>query len=193
MPISTHLLERASNRCVVAPCWATIGDWLEILAVKSLATPLVDFGKGEKFRVGVTALNWYLMDLLNLRTVWLVEGWQKRDELWLLINPMRYRLLGYQPKRPYAHDVRDYLMEHRPEIMNHSIQQHAYFALAPTLRQKESDDLEAERFAAQTPWGRAAVLDSDDHLIGMVWAPSPTMGNIPPLMGSVDYSGTTES
>ena len=183
MPISSRLLERANNRCVIAPSWATLNDWLEILATEPIATPLVDFGKGGKYRVGVSSLNWYLMDLLGLRTKWLTEGWQSRSELWLLINPLRYRLLGHQPKRPYPLDVQDYLCEHYPALLNYTLKQHPYFAYAPTLYRDEVDDLKAEREAANAPWGRVAVLDEKDDIIGMVWSIGERGGNLPPLMG----------
>lgn len=186
MPISGRLLQRASNRCVVAPAWATLNDWFEILAAQPIATPLVDFGKSEKYRVGVSTLNWYLMDLLGLRTKWLTEGWQSRSELWLLINPLRYRLLGHQPKRPYPFDVRDYLRENHPELLNHTLKQHRYFAYAPTVHRHEMDDSEAERHAAAAPWGRIAVLDEQNHIAGMVWSIGERGGGLPPLMGLFD-------
>lgn len=181
MPISSRLLNRASNSCVITPAWATVNDWLESLASKPAATPLVDFGLGSKYRVGVTALNWYLMDLLGLRTKWLTFGWQSRDEVWLLINPLRYRLLGHQPQRPYPLDVRDFLRDCAPEVLHHPIAQHALFALAPTIEKHTIDDNEAERLAAQAPWARLAVLE-DDLIVGMVWAATNRMGTLPPVM-----------
>lgn len=181
MPISARLLNRAPNRCVVTPAWVPIGDWLEVMACKPLATPLIDFGEENRFRVGVNTLNWYLMDLLHLRVAWLAEGWQSRSELWLLINPLRYRLLGHQPLRPYALDVRDYLRKVQPEVLHHSIVQHPHFALAPVVDQLSMDDTEAERIAARSPWGRIAVQNQQEQIIGMVWGMGPHTGSLPPV------------
>lgn len=181
MPITSRLLSRAPNRAVVTPAWATINDWLESLAARPLATPLVDFGGDTRYRVGVNTLNWYLMDLLGLRAAWLCEGWNARDELWLLINPLRYRLLGEQPKRPYAYDVRDYLRAHQPAILNHPIEEHSFFALAPVVRQDEMDDLQAEELAVTAPWGRIAVVDNQNYVVGMVWSMGRHTGRLPPI------------
>ena len=182
MPISKQMLERGSNRCVVAPCWATLSDWLEILACKPLATPLVDFGREAPYRVGVTTLNWYLLDLFGLRAEWLDGGWNKRSELWLLINPLRYRLLGHQPKRPYPLDVQEYLRREYPEVLNHTLEQHPYFALAPTVYRFDSDDVEVQRLASQAPWNRVAILNEQDDIIGMIWNMGRSEGALPPLM-----------
>jgi hypothetical protein len=183
MPISSRLLSKAHNRCVVMPAWAPINDWLTALAENPLATPLIDFGANTPImRVGVTGLNWFLMDLLGLRGKWYVEGWHSRDEIWLLINPMRYRLLGHQPRRPYAEDVRDYLKRCCPEILHYSLGEHRYFAVAPTINRYEFSDADAEAVAAAAPWSRAAVVDFAYHIIGMVWAPGPLAGGLPPIL-----------
>ncbi len=183
MSISNHLLNKACNRHHVTPAWATLGDWLEVLAHNTLATPLIDFGYGAKYRVGVTSLNWYLMDLLGLRAQWLKDGWDSREDLWLLINPLRYRLLGYQPKRPYAYDVRDYLETNQPGLMNKTLAQLPHFAVAPTISQSEMDDQSAERYAASSaPWCRVAVVDDKNDIIGMVWGAGPIAGQLPPIM-----------
>jgi hypothetical protein len=166
---------------MVTPAWATLDDWLEILAADPLATPLVDFGPGVKYRVGVSTLNWYLMDLLGLRVNWYTEGWLSRDEVWLLINPLRYRLLGHQPKRPYPLDVKDYLKQHRPQVLYCTLAEHPYFAIAPVYAQHEHDDLEIERLAAQAPWGRVAIANQEDLIVGMVWQMMANAGNLPPI------------
>lgn len=188
MTISTHLLQQGHNRCVVAPAWITLNEWLDVLASNPIATPLVDFGREARYRVGVSTLNWFLMDMLGLRTQWLDDGWQKRDDPWLLINPLRYRLLGHQPKRPFPYDVRDYLREHHPGLLNRTLKQLPYFALAPTVRRDQVDDVEAQRRAAAAPWSRLAVLDEQDYIIGMVWHMGATGGSLPPIMGRLDIS-----
>lgn len=183
MPITNYLLNKACNRHHVTPAWATLGDWLEVMAHNTLATPLIDFGHSAKYRVGVTSLNWYLMDLLGLRARWLKEGWHSREELWLLINPLRYRLLGHQPKRPFAYDVRDYLEENYASYLHKTLAQMPYFALAPTILQNEMDDQAAETYASSSaPWCRVAVVDDKDDIIGMVWSMGPTAGQLPPIM-----------
>ncbi len=194
MPISNHLLQEHYNLCVIVPAWATIGDWLDIVAATSKATSLIDFGTNPPLmRAGVTSLNWYLMDLLGLRAQWYDDGWLQRDEVWLLINPLRYKLLGHSARRPFAHDVRDYLMKLAPYLLRETLDQHAYFAMAPTIYRHEYDDGEAERLAAQAPWGHLAVLDDADEIVGMVWAPGPMTGTLPPILkhphsvGSVTY------
>jgi hypothetical protein len=194
--ISDRLLTKASNRCVVTPAWATLGDWLDILAANPVATPLIDFGDNAPLmRVGGTALNWYLMDLLGLRGEWYASGWQARDEVWLLINPLRYRILGHQPRRPYAYDVRDYLERLAPQLLREPLYQHAYLATIPVVDRHETDDREAEALASQAPWGRIAVRDPQtDQIIGMVWSPGPTANILPPILkhprsaGSVTYT-----
>jgi hypothetical protein len=195
MSISSYLLGNPANRHVVVPAWATLQDWLEVLACDPRATPLIDFGADAPLmRVGVTALNWFLMDLLGLRAGWLTEGWHSRQEIWLLINPLRYRILGHQPRRPYALDVRDYLVRLSSWLLHEPLSQHAYFAYAPTVYRDEVDDEEAEALAARAPWSRIAVLDETDSIIGMVWSPGPYMGILPPILkpvrstGSVTYS-----
>lgn len=163
---------------------------------KPLHTPLVDFGPQPRLmRVGVTSLNWYLMDLLGLRARWHDDGWQLRVDPWLLINPLRYRLLGHQPRRPYAEDVRDYLAGLAPQLLNETLDQHAYFAMAPTVYRDEVDDRMAQLQAARAPWNRVAVLDHEtEQVIGMVWSAGPNMGDPPPILkppysiGSVTYS-----
>lgn len=183
MPITSRLLAKPHNRHVVVPAWATLSDWLDIMAIKPLATPLIDFGQNAPLiRVGVTSLNWFLMDMLGLRGVWYDDGWQRRDEVWLLINPLRYRILGHQPKRPYAFDVRDYIAKLAPQLLNETLFQHAYFAEAPTVNRQDVDDSEAEKMAAQAPWNRVAVLDNDHHIVGMVWAPGQIAGGLPPII-----------
>ena len=182
MSITSRLLAKAHNQHVVVPAWATLNDWLDIMAVKPLATPLIDFGKNPPLiRVGVTSLNWFLMDMLGLRGSWYEDGWQRREEVWLLINPLRYRILGHQPKRPYALDVRDYITTLAPHILDETLSQHAYFAEAPAIDRHEVDDSEAEKIAAQAPWNRLAVFDGN-HIIGMVWAPGQTTGGLPPII-----------
>lgn len=183
MPVSTRLLSRAHNRCLAMPSWTPIRDWLDALAENPLATPLVDFGTTHPpMRVGVTGLNWFLMDLLGLRGKWYTEGWHSRDEIWLLINPMRYRLLGHQPRRPYAEDVREYLMKVAPQALLQTLAAHPYFALAPTINRHESDDAEAEVMAAAAPWNRVAVLDMSNYVVGMVWSPGALAGGLPPIL-----------
>ena len=189
MSISNHLLTKACNRHHVTPAWATLGDWLEVLAHNTLATPLIDFGHSAKYRVGVTSLNWYVMDLLGLRAEWLEYGWNSREDKWLLINPLRYRLLGYQPKRPFAYDVRDYLLEHYATYLGKTLAQLPYFALAPTIHRDELDDQAAERYAASSaPWCRVAVVDDKNDIIGMVWGTGPMAGNIPPIMNRFEQT-----
>ena len=194
MPITSRLLAKPHNRHVVIPAWATLSDWLDIMAVKPLATPLIDFGKNPPLiRVGVTTLNWFLMDMLGLRASWYEDGWQRREEVWLLINPLRYRILGHQPKRPYAMDVRDYIANLAPHLLNETLAQHAYFAEAPTINHYDLDDREAETLASKAPWNRLAVLNNDNHIMGMIWAPSDAAGGLPPIFkppfskGSVTY------
>lgn len=183
MPISKRLLQRGANRFVATSSWVTIADWLYILACHPVSTPLVDFGQEAKeMRVGATALNWFLMDLLGLRADWYRYGWLERDPLWLLINPLRYLLLGHQPRRPYAEDVRDYLAEHRAYILNNTLGQHPYFACVPLLYQHETDNQQAIEQAASAPWSRVAVLNRADEIIGMVWAPGPFAHILPPIL-----------
>ncbi len=191
MPISRRLLSKGHNRCVVMPSWVTLDDWLLVMAASPLATPLIDFGNDPPLmRVGVTALNWYLMDLLGLRGKWYDDGWALRDEVWLLINPLRYRLLGHQPRRPYAMDVRDYLMKQSPHILGETIAQHAYFAVAPTVYRHEVSDRAAEALAAHAPWCRLAVLNAADRIIGMVWAPGPLASGLPPILKPPPVTGS---
>lgn len=193
--ISSYLLSQPANRFTVTPSWATIDDWLAVIAGDPVATPLVDFGKKPPLmRIGVTALNWYLMDLMGLRARWYDDGWLLRDELWLLINPLRYRLLGHQPRRPYAHDVRDYLHKIAPQLLREPLHQHPYFAVAPAVYRHKLDDNAARRKARQAPWNRVAVLGERGYVMGMVWEPGSTTGGLPPILkhpgavGSVTYS-----
>lgn len=189
MPISNYLLNKACNRHHVTPAWATLGDWLEVMAHKTLATPLIDFGQGAKYRVGVTSLNWYLMDLLGLRGGWLAHGWNSRDAIWLLINPLRYRILSEQPKRPYAYDVRDYLHTKHPAYLSKMLAELSHFVVAPTINQSAMNDDDAEYYAASsTPWYRAAVVDDTKEIIGMVWSVGPTAGNLPPITNQFEKS-----
>ncbi|MCB9436883.1 MAG: hypothetical protein H6673_07800 [Anaerolineales bacterium] len=194
--ITSYLLEQPTNRYSVVPAWATLGEWLTVMVSKPLHTPLIDFGPQPRLmRVGVTSLNWYLMDLLGLRARWHDDGWQLRVDPWLLINPLRYRLLGHQPRRPYAEDVRDYLAGLAPQLLNETLDQHAYFAMAPTVYRDEIDDRTVQLQAAYAPWNRVAVLDHEtEQVIGMVWSAGPNMGDPPPILkppysiGSVTYS-----
>ncbi|MCQ3931922.1 MAG: hypothetical protein DPW16_15835 [Chloroflexi bacterium] len=195
MPITNRLLERPLNRIAAIPGWATLNDWFELLTCDPRATPLVDFGReAPLMRVGVTALNWFLMDMLGLRAQWYDGGWERREEVWLLINPLRYRILGHQPRRPYALDVRDYLRKIAPHVLNESLSEHAYFACAPTIFRDEVDDGQAEILAGRAPWGRIAVLDKTDAVVGMVCGIGPTTMSLPPILkptcscGGVTYS-----
>jgi hypothetical protein len=195
MSISQRLLELPINRFTVIPGWATLNDWFEMLTCDPRAMPLVDFGRNAPLmRVGVTSLNWYLMDMLGLRAQWLNGGWNLRSEVWLLINPLRYRILGHQPRRPYALDVRDYLHQIAPHVLRESLSEHAYFACAPTVFRDEMDDFQVEALAARAPWGRVAILDKNDTVTGMVCAFGPNTGGLPPILkpicscGGVTYS-----
>lgn len=182
MPISTRLLSKAHNRCLIMPAWTPINDWLNVLAANPLATPLIDFGEQNPvMRIGVTGLNWFLMDMLGLRGKWYSEGWQLRDELWLLINPMRYRLLGHQPRQPYPEDVRAYLAKTSPHTLHQTLAEHAYFAIAPVVNRFTLDDAEAEAMASIAPWNRIAIVDLSKQIIGMVWSPGAITGNPPPI------------
>ncbi len=183
MPISTRLLNKARNRCVALPAWITLDDWLKTLANHPIALPLVDFGVWHPWmRVGVTALNWFLLDLFGLRAQWYHDGWLKRDELWLLINPLRYRLLGHQPRRPYALDIRDFLAAHCHHLLHDTLLQHPFFACAPTVHRHHFTDISAEQMAARAPWGRIAVLDDEGRIVGMVTGPTPVIAELPPIL-----------
>lgn len=191
MPITTRLLNKARNRQVTAPAWITMEDWLQVLAKNPVALPLVDFGERHQFmRVGVTALNWFLLDLFGLRQQWYNDGWLRRDELWLLINPMRYRILGHQPHRPYALDVRDFLAANHARLLQETLMQHPFFACAPTVHRHALSDDDAERMAAHAPWGRVAVLDEQNQIIGMVTGPTPILAELPPVLTPVNPRGT---
>lgn len=192
MPISTRLLNKARNRYVAMPAWATLDDWLRVLANNPIALPLVDFGDQHLYmRVGVTALNWFLLDLLGLRQQWYIDGWRRRDELWLLINPMRYRLLGHQPHRPYALDVRDFLATNYPLLLQETLQQHPFFAYAPTVKRQALTEDAVERVAAKAPWGRIAVLDEHDRIVGMVTGPTLILSELPPIFCPRHRHGTS--
>lgn len=191
MPISQRFLNRACNRHVSVAAWHTLGDWLAIMASNRLTTPLIDFGKGKPRRVGVTELNWYLMDLLGLRYDWFAYGQHSRDEVWLLINPMRYRLLGHQPRRPYACDVHDFLRVHAKHLLQETLQQHAYFALAPTVYAHTMRSHDAYDAALQAPWGRIGVLNKHDEIVGMVWAPAPAAHGLPPILKPLSSVGSS--
>lgn len=193
MPITSHLLSKSCNKCVVIPAWATFNDWLDIAACEPRATPLIDFGEKAVFRVGATALNWFLMDLFGLRWKWLCDGWMERSEIWLLINPLRYRLLGHPPKRPYALDVRDYIAKTSPHLLYETLAQHAYFALLPLLHKDDHSDAEAEARAAVAPWSRVAVLNKDETIIGMVWSPGVIEGKPPPILKTFSSFNTASS
>jgi hypothetical protein len=184
MPISAHLLSRSRNRYLLLPCWATIDDWLMAAACEPLSAPLVDFEDDPEalMRAGTTNLNWFLMDLLGLRQRWLDGGWRLRDEIWLLINPMRYRILRHPPRRPFPLDVRDYLARVAPRLLHETLSQHPYFALAPTLFRAAFSDYEAERRAKQAPWHRIAVINDVEQIMGMVWSPGEGAGTLPPIM-----------
>lgn len=191
MPITNRLLEQPLNRFTVIPGWATLNDWLELLTCDPRATSLVDFGREARLmRVGVTALNWFLMDMLGLRMQWLDGGWQRREEVWLLINPLRYRILRHQPRRPFALEVRDYLGRIAPHVLHESLSEHAYFACAPTVFRDEVDDVQAETMAVRAPWGRIAVLDKHDAVIGMVCGIGPTTTTLPPILKPVRSCGS---
>lgn len=192
MPITTRLLNKARNRHVTSPAWITLEDWLQVLAKNPIALPLVDFEERHQFmRVGVTALNWFLLDLFGLRRQWYDEGWLRRDELWLLINPMRYRILGHQPHRPYALDVRDFLAAHHACLLKETLMQQPFFACAPTVQRHALSDDAAEQVASNAPWGRVAVLDEQNQIVGMVTGPAPILAELPPILTPLNTYGTS--
>lgn len=187
MPITHRLMNKARNRHVVTPAWFTLEDWFYILAKNPMALPLIDFGeKHAGMRVGVTALNWYILDLFGKRIQWYLDGWLRRDEFWMLVNPMRYRILGYQPRRPYALDVRDFIATHHPTLLYNTLQQQPFFACAPTIQQRAMNDSDAEASASTAPWGRLAVLNEQNHIIGMITGAAAIIAELPPVFRPID-------
>lgn len=182
MSVSSHLLEKSCNLCVVIPSWVTFGDWIEITAQHPHALPLFDFAQEGLWRVRSTRLNWFLMDFFGLREYWVSGHWHSSQEIWLLIHPMRYRLLGHQPKQPYAYDVMQHLKKTTPWLLSHTLAEHAYFAPIPTIDRHAYNDLQAELRAADAPWQRVTVLDAQNHIVGMVYSGGKHTGKLPPIL-----------